>query len=229
MKEKGNLVIRLIFYFCGLLIMTLGVAVSVKSDLGVSPISSIPYTMTCVTGMDLGLATIIFSAIMLVLQLPLLRRDFGLANLLQLPVGILFGMFMTFCCTMIEMLPDPENMAVRLIMMFISTFIVAVGVFMYVPAGFIPLSPEGLMLAIARVGGFKFANVKICFDVSMVTISAVSCIAVLGELGSVGIGTIAAAILVGTEVKMLTKYFGESRNKLLGRMDVPRPAAGAEA
>ena len=33
-----------------LAIMAFGVALSVKSDLGVSPISSIPYTMTCVAG-----------------------------------------------------------------------------------------------------------------------------------------------------------------------------------
>ena len=34
--------------------MTFGVVLSVKSDLGVTPISSIPYTMTVVAGMDLG-------------------------------------------------------------------------------------------------------------------------------------------------------------------------------
>lgn len=201
--------------------MTLGVAVSVKSDLGVSPISSIPYTMTCATGLDLGVATIVFSVIMVLLQAVVLRKNFSLMNFLQLPVGIIFGMFMTFCCGMIERFPDPANMAVQLIMMLISTFIVAVGVFMYVPAGFIPLAPEGLMLAIVRVGKFKFANVKICFDVTMVTISAVSCLIILKELGSVGIGTVVAAVLVGTEVKMLVRFFGEGRDRLLG--NIPEP------
>ena len=37
---------RLICYFVGLFIMTAGIAISVKSNLGVSPVSSIPYTMT---------------------------------------------------------------------------------------------------------------------------------------------------------------------------------------
>ena len=35
-------------YFIGLFVMTIGIALSVKSNLGVSPVSSIPYTMTCV-------------------------------------------------------------------------------------------------------------------------------------------------------------------------------------
>lgn len=37
---------RLICYFVGLFIMTAGIAISVKSNLGVSPVSSIPYTVT---------------------------------------------------------------------------------------------------------------------------------------------------------------------------------------
>lgn len=38
--------------------MTIGIALSVKSNLGVSPVSSIPYTMTCVWGIEMGKATI---------------------------------------------------------------------------------------------------------------------------------------------------------------------------
>ena len=48
-------------YFIGLFIMTIGIALSVKSNLGVSPVSSIPYTMTCVWGIEMGKATILFS------------------------------------------------------------------------------------------------------------------------------------------------------------------------
>ncbi len=46
---KGSkLGIRLLYYFGGFFVMTIGIALSVKSNLGVSPVSSIPYTMTCV-------------------------------------------------------------------------------------------------------------------------------------------------------------------------------------
>ena len=72
MRTKGKTGIRLLFYFGGLIIMTLGVAISVKSDLGVTPISSIPYTMTVVTAMDLGIATMVFSVLLVLLQILLL-------------------------------------------------------------------------------------------------------------------------------------------------------------
>ena len=45
-------------YFIGLFVMTIGIALSVKSNLGVSPVSSIPYTMTCVLGIEMGKASI---------------------------------------------------------------------------------------------------------------------------------------------------------------------------
>ena len=50
-------------YFVGLFLMTIGIAISVKSNLGVSPVSSIPYTMTCVWGIEMGKATILFHTI----------------------------------------------------------------------------------------------------------------------------------------------------------------------
>jgi len=75
MKTKGKIGIRLLFYFAGLIIMTLGVAISVKSNLGVTPISSVPYTMTVVTGMDLGIATMICSILVVLLQILFLRKE----------------------------------------------------------------------------------------------------------------------------------------------------------
>ena len=45
-------------YFIGLFVMTIGIALSVKSNLGVSPVSSIPYTMTCVWGIEMDKASI---------------------------------------------------------------------------------------------------------------------------------------------------------------------------
>lgn len=74
---KGSkLGIRLLYYFGGFFVMTIGIALSVKSNLGVSPVSSIPYTMTCVWGIEMGVATVIFHVILVILQMLLMRRRF---------------------------------------------------------------------------------------------------------------------------------------------------------
>ena len=216
MKTKGRIGIRLLFYIGGLIIMTLGVAISVKSDLGVTPISSIPYTMTVVTGMDLGIATMIFSVFVVLLQILLLRKQYKLINLLQIPIGILFGAFLTVGGELMIFLPNPTNFTLKFIIMLISTVFVALGVFLYVPTGFVSLAPEGFLLIASKITKRKFSTVKVICDVAMVIISLVTCLIAIHSLGSVGIGTIVAALLVGTEVKMMTKYWGKSRDKILG-------------
>ena len=67
--KETSIFVRFLVYVTGFLIMTLGIAISVKSDLGVSPVSSIPYTMTCVWGIEMGKATILFHVGLVLLQI----------------------------------------------------------------------------------------------------------------------------------------------------------------
>lgn len=207
---------RLVLYFAGFFVMTLGIAISVKSDLGVSPVSSIPYTITCVFGFEMGKATILFHIGLVLLQILVLRKAFQAKNLLQVVVGVIFGYFTTFCNYLMTFLPDPHNLLVRLGMMLISVFLIAFGIFLYVPTDIMPLAGEGAMLAISQVSGVAFSTVKIIFDCSMVAISLVTCLVMLHALGSVGVGTIAAAVLVGVALKGITKVLGKQRDAWLG-------------
>lgn len=213
--KKKLLKTRLMMYFAGLFIMTAGIAVSVKSNLGVSPVSSIPYTITCVWGIEMGKATILFHIVLVLLQILILRRAFRIKNLLQILIGVVFGYFTTFCNWCVAFLPTPENLVIRLGMMLCSTVLIAVGIFFYLPPDIMPLAGEGAMSAVSQVTGIAFSKVKIGFDVSMVTISLITCLLCIHSLGSVGIGTIIAAFLVGTILGFVTKKFGAWRNHIL--------------
>ena len=104
-------------------------------------------------------------------------------------------------------------------MVLASTVFVALGIFLYLPANLIPLAGEGCMQAVSSVTHVEFSKVKIGFDCTMVLISAVTCLSLLHTLGSVGAGTIIAAVLVGTLVGILNRAFGKQRDKLLGKED----------
>lgn len=214
-----NLKVRIPMYFIGLFVMTIGIALSVKSNLGVSPVSSIPYTITCVWGIEMGKATILFHIVLVLIQLVLLRKKFKPVQLLQVLIGIVFGYFTTFCNYMVSFLPTPENLGIRIAMVLASTVFVAMGIFLYLPANLIPLAGEGCMQAVSSVTNIEFSKVKIGFDCTMVLISAVTCLSLLHTLGSVGAGTIIAAVLVGTLVGIFNKAFGSQRDKLLGRTE----------
>lgn len=219
-----HLKVRIPMYFIGLFIMTIGVALSVKSNLGVSPVSSIPYTITCVWDIEMGKATILFHVVLVLLQILLLRKNFKPSQLLQVLVGIVFGYFTTFCNYMVSFLPSPENMGIRIFMLLLSTAVIAFGIFLYLPADLIPLAGEGCMQAVSSVTHVEFSKVKICFDCTMVLVSAITCLTLLHSLGSVGIGTVVAAILVGMIVGIINRAFGKQRDQLLGKTEDAAPA-----
>ncbi len=210
-----NLQVRILMYILGLFILTIGISISVKSDLGVSPLSSLPYTMTCVWGIEMGKATIIFHCLLVLLQAILLGRKFKPINLLQVLAGIIFGYFTTFCNYLISFIPSPNNMIDQIMMALISTVFVAVGTFFYLPTNIMPLAGEGIVDTIAVVTKTEFSNIKIMFDSFLVLVSVIICFIVLHNLGSVGIGTLIAALLVGTEIGYLTKLFGKWRDKII--------------
>lgn len=216
--KSEHYIVRFIVYIIGLFIMTLGVSMSVKSDLGVSPVSSIPYTITCIFGLEMGKATILFHIFLVIIQIFILRKEFKAKNLLQVVVGVLFGYFTTFSNYLFTYLPTPNNIFIRLILMIVSTLFIAVGIFFYLPADIVPLAGEGAMKAISDKTGVVFSRVKIGFDLTMVLISLISCLVALHRLGSVGVGTIIAAVLVGINFGIVTKLFGKQRDKLLHRL-----------
>lgn len=218
MNSKTKWTIRLFMYFGGLFIMTVGIAISVKSNLGTAPVSSIPYTMTCVWGIEMGKATMMFHAMLVGIQILLYRKAFKIKNLLQILVGVVFGYFTTFCNYLMSFLPDVENMPIRIIMLLISATLIALGLFFYVPADIMPIAAEGTIGAIADKTNQPFPRVKVEFDVTVVAISVIVCFIALGNLASVGVGTVIAAVFVGTILSYIVKFFGKWRAELLRKI-----------
>ena len=195
--------------------MALAIAISVKSNLGVSPVSTVPYAITCIWGIELGRATVLFHLGLVVLQLLLLRKAFPMKSLLQVPVGIVFGLFNSLCMYLVGLLPVVDPIWIRLCMSLFSSVAIAFGIFLYVPADIVPLAGEGAMLAVSKVTKIKFSTVKIMFDVSMVVISFITCMVLIKSPGSVQVGTIIAAFLVGLTLKGYVRLWGSARDRIL--------------
>ena len=66
--------IRVILYVVGLFFMALGVALAVNSDLGVSPVTSLPYVVSLIADRALGTCVIAVYGVYIVLQILILRR-----------------------------------------------------------------------------------------------------------------------------------------------------------
>ncbi len=198
---------KLIQYIIGLFVMTVGIAFSIKTNMGISPVSTIPYTMTVIWGVEIGLATIIFHCGLVLLQFILLRSRFGWNNLAQVPVGVLFGYFTSFSVYLLSFIPESTSIWISIVYMIISIFTIAFGIFLYLPPNLVPLAGEGAMQAVSIVFDKKFSNVKIGFDIAMVLISACTCLFFIHSFGSVGICTIISAVFVGMALKAIAKTY----------------------
>lgn len=203
---------RIFSYVFGLYLITLGVAFSIKSGLGSAPVSSIPYAMNLIWTIEIGVATFIFHALLVLIELVLLKRNFGKKHFLQVFVGVLFGGFTSFSVSLMYFLPPAENIFLALFMTALSIFSIALGLFFYVPTNLIPLPVEGVTQAIAIVSNKPFHTIKVYFDVCVVLTALALSYGFLGQLGSVGIGTILGALFIGTTVKYLHKI----HNRLTG-------------
>lgn len=199
---------RVISYLVGLFLMTIGVAFSFKSDLGSSPISSIPYSIYHIWGIEVGTATIIFHCILVFIEFLLLRKQFQPKFLLQIVAGIIFGYFTTAAVYLTAFIPDPTGIIDSLLLLVVSIFLVAIGLFLYIPPHLIQLAGEGVMQAIAIVTERPFSKIKVYFDSSMVIISFLMCGLLIDNFwASVGIGTIIAAVAIGIVLKYIVRLY----------------------
>ncbi len=187
--------------------MTLGIGFAIESDLGAAPVSAFPYTLQIVANLDIGLGTILFQSVLVLLQLVILRKKFELKNLLQIPAGMIFGWMTGFSSDLVSMIPDTDSMILRVIMVITGSFLIALGLAFYVPANIVPLPSEGVIKAVSDIKNISFSNLKIAFDCTMVVLSGVLCFSVNGTLKSVGIGTVILAITVGLINKQILKLF----------------------
>ncbi len=198
---------RIIKYILGLFIVTVGIGFAVKSNFGVSPVSAIPYTMTKIIGLEMGLGTMIFQSFLVVIQILILRKNFELKNLLQIGVSIVFGWMTTFSNYVVGLLPFADILGVRIAMILVSCVLIALGIALYVPANIVPMPSEGLIKTVADVTKKNFSDIKVIFDCTVVLISAVLCLVFIKSFGSIGFGTVVLAILVGIINKQFIKLF----------------------
>jgi len=188
----------------GLFVNSLGVSLITKANLGTSPISSIPYVLSLNFPFTLGNFTIFFSIFLIVLQLIILRKNFKLEHILQIPVSIIFGYFIDLTMILFSWV-NPEAYIMKIVYLLIGCLILGVGVYMEVLADVVMLPGESFVRAIVLTWKTNFGTTKICFDVSMSVIAAVLSFVFAGRLAGVREGTVIAALLVGFIARLIGK------------------------
>ena len=189
---------RIIMFICGIACMTFGIALSCKADLGTSPISSVPLVLSMCTPFSVGIITIIMNFVFIAVQ-PLLLRAFYWRELigqviLIVPFGYSIDLFMWVLQDV-----NPETQLEKWAACLISMFLEVLAKIFFA-AG------EGLVNVLTFISRKNFSLIKNGFDITLVVISIVISLLEFSTLRGVGLGTIAAAVLVGRMIYLYEKY-----------------------
>ena len=205
--SKRELVKRYLFFGVGLLITAFGTVCVTKANLGTSPITSIPYTVSIGFKPTLGMFNLAFSTLLVIIQLLLLRKDFPKHYYLQIPVSIVFSYFIDFAMAVMSWL-QPTTYIAKIIVLLIGCVVIGIGVFTEIVADVVMLPGDCFVNSIAMKLKMEFGQLKVAIDVSLSALAALIGFILYHRLAGVREGTLISAILIGVVAKNMKKKVG---------------------
>ena len=199
-ERYGILVIALEF-------MTMGIIFTVHADLGITPISCPVYVLSLGYTPTLGEFTIAMHVLFVIIQIILLRSKFEYIQLLQIPLGIIFGILIDINNYIMGNY-YPSTYLGKLIFILLGSLSCAIGVSIEVTVKTVLIAGEGLLLAIITVFSLPLGKTKIAFDTTLVLISIIISLHLFREIKGVREGTLLAAFLVGFFAGYTTPIIG---------------------
>mgnify|MGYP004588742539 FL=1 len=208
---------RYLLFIIGLFFSALGVAITKKGELGVSPISSVANVMSIqLPQLSLGYWLIIWNCVLILGQILLLRKKFQWIQLLQVPLSFLFGWFTDFGVWLLSFF-EPKNYIVQILLVLAGTVVLGFGISLAVTANVILNSGEAFVKALSDTIHKEFGNVKIVFDVSCVAMAVILSFLFFHRLEGTREGTIIAALCTGFMVKFFSKYTAPPIERFLAK------------
>lgn len=174
---------RIIRLAIGLAICGMSVALMIKAGLGASPWDVFAQGVALATGWSFGISTIVISAVVLLLWIPLRQRP-GWGTVTN---AATVGLMADFS---LAVLPLPANVWAATGYLVAGILMLAVGTTLYIGAGLGPGPRDGLMTGLLATTGKPVWLVRGTIELAAVIIGAL-----MG--GTVGVGTVVFALAIG--------------------------------
>ncbi|MGW6016115.1 membrane protein YczE [Streptomyces sp. NPDC055210] len=184
---------RLLQLYVGLALYGVSSALLVEAGLGLEPWGVLHQGLAELTGLTIGVVSIIVGAVVLLLWIPLRQRP-GLGTVSNVfVVGIAMD-------GTLALLPDVHALGVRVPLMTAGILLNGVATGLYIAARFGPGPRDGLMTGFHRRTGRSIRLVRTTLEVAVVATGFV-----LG--GTVGVGTVLYALAIGPLAQLFLRVF----------------------
>lgn len=203
--------LRLLVYLAGIIILSLGITLNTKTGLGVSPIISIPYSISVLCHINLGTLTFIFYGLLVLFQILLLGKNFKIFQLLQLAMSLITSI----CINVFDViLPSAPNLISKILMLLLAIIFTGLGASLTVGMKIVPNPADGFanVLGEKLKKGFGFG--KNVFDLSCIFISLVIGFIFSHTLLGIGAGTIISMICTGRVIALCQSKLVPWYNKI---------------
>ena len=162
MQEKQKKwILRIALYLIGIMVLALGITLNTKTNLGVSPIISMPYAVAQIFGYETGTAVFVAYLIFIVLQIVLLKGKFTPFQLLQVAASYLTSAFITIFD---RIFPAPDQMGMRLLVLVLAIILTGIGAAVTVDVNIVPNPADGLARVLGERCGKNMGFGKNLFD-----------------------------------------------------------------
>ena len=196
---------RYALFIFAVVVQSSGIALVVKSLLGTSPISSLPYVLSLSFPYTLGETTFAINMLLLIGQILLLRHDFDRIQLLQVPFTMIFAYSIDVVMELWNWVV-PTNYLLQLLPLLLGTTLIAFGVAVQGIANVLMLPGEGIVYAVARHFHIDFGKVKTTNDVLLVCLAAALSFYYIGTIEGIREGTLISALITGSIARFFLKH-----------------------
>lgn len=199
---------RIIVYIVGLFILALGLTLNTKANLGVSPIISVPYSISQITGLNFGDLTFIEYALFVFIEVLIhiseknKKRIFS--DLLQLPLSLIFTRLLNIFSACI---PTSNQFGIQLLILAMAIICTGVGAAMSLSMQFVPNPGDGIVQALAGKFNKSVGLTKNMFDCVSVCITLCIGLIFAHTILGIGIGTVIAVLGVGKVIALFHHVF----------------------
>lgn len=200
--------LRILVYVVGMFILALGLTLNTKANLGVSPIISVPYSISQITGLNFGDLTFVVYAIFVVVQIIIhirLKNHKRIASdILQLPLSLIFTRLLNIFTVYI---PTLQNLGIRFVILTFAIICTGIGAAMSLSMQIVPNPGDGIVQALAERFDKSVGITKNLFDCLNLSITLCISLFIAHQIVGVGIGTVIAVVGVGRVIALFHHIF----------------------
>lgn len=189
-------------YALGMFLLAIGVTLSTRTNLGSSPITSVPYCLSYILDLKIGDATLAVYSTFVIVEVAchLKMGERIVKDILQIPVCLVFTRFMNLIAGLI---PDMDGQLwIQLLSQLIAVVLIGTGMVLALNVRLVPNPADGIIQTLADFTGKKMGTVKNIADAVCVTITIIMGYACTGRIVCVGVGTLMAVVIVGRVVAL---------------------------